>query len=143
MKPMLKNYRTALFVAAALVVGYGVGRVAEAQSQPRVFELRTYHVNPGKMDDIIARFRDETFRVFAKHKMTPIIFGRPQDNPEHDNEIVYILAHPSREAATKAWDDFRKDPEWIEIARKTQLNGQLVNKVDSVFFDPVDFSPIK
>jgi hypothetical protein len=132
-----------LFVAAALVLGYGAGRMAEAQSQPQVFELRTYHVNPGKMDDIIARFRDETFRVFAKHKMKPIIFGRPQDAPAHDSEIVYILAHPSREAATKAWAAFRADPEWIEIARKTQLNGQLVSKVDAVYFDPVDFSPIK
>ena len=32
-----------------------------------VFELRTYVTNPGKLDNLNARFRDHTVALFKKH----------------------------------------------------------------------------
>jgi hypothetical protein len=57
--------------------------------------------------------------------------------------LIYILAHPSRDAAKKAWADFQADPEWKKVAAETQVNGPLVSKVESVFADPADYSPMK
>jgi hypothetical protein len=57
--------------------------------------------------------------------------------------LIYVLAHRSRDAATKSWDAFRSDPEWIKARDASEVNGKLVAKVDSVYLSPTDFSPIK
>jgi len=56
---------------------------------------------------------------------------------------VYIIAHKSREAAKKSWDEFRADPEWKKVAAESETNGKIVAKVESVFMDPTDYSAIK
>ena len=54
-----------------------------------------------------------------------------------------MLAFPSREAATKSWAEFRNDPEWKTVQAASEANGKLVEKVDSTFLEPTDFSQIK
>ena len=67
---------------------------------PRVFEMRTYTANPGKLADLERRFRDHTTRLFERHGMTNIGYWIPQDSLS-TNTLIYILAYPSREAAGK------------------------------------------
>ena len=43
----------------------------------------------------------------------------------------------------KHTDDFRNDPEWKKVAAESEANGKIVSKVESVFMDPADFSPMK
>ena len=43
----------------------------------RVFELRTYHTPDGKLDNLLARFRDHTIDLFNKHGMTSIGYWVP------------------------------------------------------------------
>jgi hypothetical protein len=133
--------------AAAFVAGFAVRGVlsepvAHAQSN-RVFELRTYTAAPGKFDALNTRFRDHTVRLFTKHGMTHVGYWTPQDEPLKGNTLIYVLAHESREAAKKSWDAFRKDPEWIKVRDESQKDGSLTTKVESVFLDPVDYSPLK
>src|SRR5437764_7246280 len=73
--------------------------VLRAQGDKRVFELRTYTAPEGKLDALHARFRDHTRRIFEKHGMTSIGYWVPQDAPDSQNTLIYILAHPSRDAA--------------------------------------------
>jgi hypothetical protein len=40
---------------------------------PRVFELRTYTPNDGKLEDLHSRFRDHTLRIFERHGMTNVL----------------------------------------------------------------------
>jgi hypothetical protein len=108
-----------------------------------VFELRTYHVAPGKMEALQARFRDHTNKIFKKHGMTIIGFWNPTDAKKRDRELIYILSFPSREAADKSWQAFRDDPDWKAAKEASEKDGVLVNKVDSVFMTPTDYSPIK
>jgi hypothetical protein len=114
-----------------------------AQQHGRVFELRTYTCYDGKLPDLLARFRNHTMRIFKKHNMTNIGYWVPQDSPASQNTLIYILAHPSREAAKKNWDAFRSDPEWQKVQKESEANGKIVSKVESVFMDPTDFSPLK
>ena len=109
----------------------------------RIFELRTYHANPGKMKALHARFRDHTCKIFAKHGMTMIGFWSPIDKEESEELLVYMLAFPSKEAADKAWDAFRKDPDWIKAKAESEKDGPLVNKVDRMFLTPTDYSKLK
>jgi hypothetical protein len=106
-----------------------------------VFELRVYHVAPGKLSDLEARFRDHTISIFERHGMKSIAYWTPLDESEKSNTLIYILHHPSREAAATNWKSFRDDPEWNSVKEKSEANGKLVEKVDSTFMALTDFSP--
>lgn len=114
-----------------------------AQTANRVFELRTYHANEGKLDPLLARFRDHTIQIFTKHGMTSVGYWLPTDEPLKGKTLIYMLAFPSREAATKDWAEFKADPEWQKVAAESEANGKLVEKSESVFMEPADFSQIK
>jgi hypothetical protein len=70
-------------------------------------------------------------------------YWTPQDAPIKDNTLIYIVSHPSREAATKDWKEFGGDPEWQKVAKASEADGKIVEKVDSTFMDPTDFSALK
>lgn len=141
--------RIAGSVAFALVVflaGYWTGSarsVAHAQADHRVFELRVYHTYEGKLDPLLARFRDHTIDIFNRHGMTSIGYWLPTDEPLKGKTLVYMLAFPNREAATRDWSEFRNDPEWKKVSAASEANGKLVEKVDSTFLEPADFSKIQ
>ena len=113
------------------------------KADTRVFELRTYHAAQGKMDALNARFRDHTNALFKKHGMEIIGFWQPADPKEADKTLIYILAYPSKEAADKSWKAFREDPDWIRAKKDSEKDGVLVDKVESVYMSPTDYSPIK
>ncbi len=75
-------------------------------SDTRVFELRTYYPNPGKMEALHARFRDHTCKIFEKHGMTVVGFWVPEAHGQADSKLVYLLAFPSRAASRKSWAAF-------------------------------------
>lgn len=136
-----------LAAALLLLTGFAAGALTQhtltAQSAGRVFELRTYTAPEGKLDALHARFRNHTLRIFAKHGMTNVVYLAPTDAPASQNQLVYLLAHQSREAAKASWSAFANDPEWKKVASESQLNGRIVEKVDSVFLTATDYSPLK
>ncbi len=109
----------------------------------RVFEIRTYTAEPGKLDAMHARFRDHVAPLFEKHGMTTVGYFAPTDEPLSKDTLIYILAFSSREAAQKSWDAFRQDPEWQRVKKETEANGKLVAKIETVFAGPTDYSPMK
>ncbi len=115
----------------------------DGASGERVFEIRTYTSAEGKLNDVLARFRDHTCKLFEKHGMTNIGYWVPADEPKSANTLIYIIAHPSREEAKKNWDAFRSDPEWNKAREASEVNGKIVTKAESVFVNPTDFSPLK
>jgi hypothetical protein len=140
------NFRLAATVAV-FAAGFVAGQFfdgGDAQAQgPKVFELRTYTSPDGKLNDLLARFRNDTLRIFEKHGMKNVGYWVPADAPASANTLVYILAHDSRDAATKSWAAFREDPEWKAVAERTQANGPIVSNVQSLFLQAADFSPMK
>lgn len=113
--------------------------VTAAEKETRFFEMRTYYAAPGKLDDLMARFRNHTTQLFEKHGMANIGYWLPLTNTE--NKIVYLLAYPSREAREKSWKEFGADPEWQKAAKESEKNGKLVTRAESVYLQPTDFSP--
>jgi ureidoglycolate hydrolase len=147
---MFRNYRLSVPLALTIfVLGLASGsviqltNVAEAQSSDRVFELRTYTTFPGRLDALHARFANHTIRVFERHGMTNIGYFTPQDTPLAENTLIYIIAHDSREAAEASWEAFIADPEWQRAYEESIRDGQLVEKLESTFMDPTDYSQMK
>ncbi|AHG88356.1 NIPSNAP family containing protein [Gemmatirosa kalamazoonensis] len=56
---------------------------------------------------------------------------------------MYLLAYPTREARQQSWAAFNADPEWQQVRAASEANGKIVEKVESVFLVPTDFSPMK
>lgn len=117
----------------------GVQNAVSAQNETRFFELRTYYAAPGKLDELMARFRNHTLKIFEKHEMVNIGYWLPETNSE--NKLIYLLAFPNRAAREKSWKEFFADPDWQAVAKESERNGRLVTKVDSVFLQPTDYSP--
>ena len=113
---------------------------AHSDDEP-VFELRVYHAYEGKLDGLLARFRDHTVTIFNRHHMQSIAYWTPTDEPLAGKTLFYILKHPSREAATANWAAFRDDPEWKQVSAASEANGKLVEKSESTFLKLTDFSP--
>ena len=126
-------------VAVGLSVLAAQKSYASSAKESRCFELRTYYAAPGKLDELNARFRYHTLKLFAQHGITSVGYWMPVDNPE--NKLIYLLAFPNREAATNSWRNFMSDPEWKEVVKKTQANGKLTTKVESIYLAPTGFSP--
>jgi hypothetical protein len=126
----------------AIVPLAGTGEVAvqNAAGGP-VYELRVYHANEGKLDALVSRFRDHTDAIFKRHDMKSLAYWLPTDEPLKGRTLIYILKHPSREAATANWKSFHDDPEWVKVSTASEVNGKLVEKVDSTYMTLTDFSP--
>lgn len=105
----------------------------------RYFELRIYYCHPGRLDALLQRFRNHTTKIFEKHGMTNIGYWIPNKNDE--NALYYVLAYPSQAERDSSWKQFGRDPEWREVARKSEESGKIVAKVTSIFMNATDFSP--
>jgi hypothetical protein len=140
----------ALVVVAAFAAGIAAHKMfrpmpVQAAAANNVFELRTYTAPPGKLEALKTRFRDHTITIFNKHGMKSIGYWVPQDGPEHENTLIYVLQHDSREVAKKNWSEFGADPEWVKAKGDSEKDGPLTipGTTKSVFMDATDFSPIK
>jgi hypothetical protein len=116
---------------------------ADASLAGKVYELRVYHTNPGKLEALHARFRDHTCKLFQKHGIELVGFWTPIQGEEAEDTLYYIIAFPSAEAQKKAWQAFQDDPEWKKAKADSEKEGVLVNKVDSTNLKATDYSPMQ
>jgi hypothetical protein len=130
-------------MSAAMMLSTASGLEAQsgAAKSEVVYELRVYHANEGKLDALLARFRDHTDGIFKRHGMKSVAYWTPTDEPLKGRTLIYVLKHPSREAATANWKSFHDDPEWVKVSTASEVNGKLVEKVDSTYMTLTDFSP--
>lgn len=109
----------------------------------RLFELRTYHAAPGKLDALQARFADHTLGLFAKHGLTVVGFWVARDaSGQPGSDLVYILAFPDSEARARSWESFRGDPDWIKVRAESEADGPILSSFESVLLDPTAYSPV-
>lgn len=141
---MMKALLVIAGFAAGVFVTYSLTQVQQARAAAnRVYELRTYYTLPGRLPALQARFRDHTTRIFEKNGMKNEAYFVPQDAPKSENTLIYLLSYESRDAAKKSWDAFRNDPDWKVAQKASEADGKIVEKVESVYMNPTDYSPVK
>ncbi len=117
---------------------------AQAGESERVFELRIYYPHPGKLEPMLARFRDHTCAIFARLGAENIGYWVETEPAEGEEpRLCYLLAHRDRETAGEFWKTFMADPEWKRVYAESHRDGPLVAKVESRFLAPTDFSAIR
>jgi len=130
------------FGAGSLITAHWMQVNAVRADSNRVFELRVYHAVPGKLPALESRFRDTLSMLLAKHDLKVVGYWVPEDAPAWDSTFIFMVAHSSSEEAKKNWDAFRADPEFQEVIKSEQAN-KTVEKIDSTYMRPTDFSPMK
>ena len=115
---------------------------------PRLFELRTYHATPGKLESVHTRFRNHALDIFAKHGMTSMLYWRPvAGQAGMTDKLTYLLAFPNVEARNQDWTDFSADPEWKKVSADSQKDGPILlpqpDGVVSVQLKPTSYSPLR
>ena len=140
-RTLLKTIPAAALLAPSLWSEAQNAGARPAQDSSGVYELRVYHTAPGKLPDLLTRFREHTMKIFDQHGMKSIAYWVPIEEPEKSNTLIYILYHPSREAAAANWKSFQDDPNWKSVKEKSEANGKIVEKVDSTYMALADFSP--
>jgi hypothetical protein len=130
-----------------LAVLCAMGTVMAAEKDTRVFEMRTYYASPGKLEDLLARFRNHTLKLFEKHGITNFGYWTPTDKKFGAGEtLVYLLAHKDKEARETSFKEFRADPDWVAAkkASEEKAGGSLTaSPPKEEFLVPTDYSPTK
>ena len=145
---MNKVFHVALVAGIVVAVTAAMSERACSADAPqkggqRVFELRTYVANPGKLDDLHKRFRDHTCRLFKRHGIEVIGFWTPSEGEGAKTTLIYMVAFPSAEAQKKSWAAFRADPEWQKAKAESEKEGVLVKEIKSENLNPTDYSPLR
>jgi hypothetical protein len=134
-KELMKRTALSLFVAAASLIS-----IMAADQKNEIYEMRVYYAPEGKLDDLHARFRDHTLKLFEKHGIRNVGYFVPEGaNPER--KLVYFLAYPDRDARNRSWKDFMSDADWQKAHKESEKNGKLVSKIEDVFMKATDYSP--
>ncbi len=129
---------------AVLLAGMAIGGVAEVQAQSnRVYELRIYTTAEGRLEALLARFSGGEIELFHQHGMKSVGYWVPDDAPDSENTLVYMLEHDSRESAAASWQAFRDDPKWQAMRSASLVDGPIVTNVESTFLSPTNFSPLQ
>lgn len=131
-------------IAVLAGLAYHGARAADRPAKDeRVFELRTYVTNPGKLEALHKRFRDHTNRLFKKHGIEIVGYWTPVEAPQSQDTLIYIVAFPSREAQAKSWAAFQADPEWVKVKDESHKDGVIVKDIKSTTMRATDYSPIR
>ena len=87
-------------------------------------------------------------KLFEKHGMQNVVYWVPDEEPESQQKLVYLLAHKSQEAAKESFAGFRADPDWLAAKKASEetAGGSLTVKVNGVlseFLIPTEYSPLR
>ena len=116
----------------------------DKKSDDAVFELRIYRTNQGKLENLDARFRDHTIRIFDRYGMRSVAYWHPVDEPDSEDTLIYILRHDSRKAAKTSWKSFVADEEWKKVAKESQKDGRFLReRPESIYMKATDYSAIR
>lgn len=114
-----------------------------------IYELRCYVPHPGKMEALLARFRDHTMKLFEKHGARSVGYWvalATDDRPGTagpDGELWYILEFESDEQRKSALAAFSGSDEWAQLRATTEADGPLIAEHTIRVLAPTSFSPIR
>jgi hypothetical protein len=138
---MMNRFQFLALTSFAVVTGLSVASAADEPDvvRPGCYELRIYDAAEGKLEALKKRFRDHTLRLFTRHGMTHVAYWMPVENPKR--QLVYLLSYPDAPSRDASWNAFAADPDWVAAKTASEVDGPLVDKVESRLIRLTDFSP--
>jgi NIPSNAP len=106
-----------------------------------IYELRVYTASPGRLPDLLARFKDHTVLIWQKHGIVPIGFWTTLIG-RSTSELTYILAWNSFADRETKWNAFLSDPEWLHARDESEKDGPIVVCISNQILSPTSFSAL-
>ncbi|HXM02404.1 MAG TPA: NIPSNAP family protein, partial [Chthoniobacterales bacterium] len=103
-----------------------------------IYELRIYTATPGRLSDILARFRDHTLKIWERYGIRQAGFWTTLVGP-NSNTLTYLLAWESLAEREAKWNAFIVDPEWLAVRVATEKDGPIVASIANSFLEPTPF----
>jgi hypothetical protein len=107
-----------------------------------IYELRTYHCVPGKLPELLARFKNLTLPLWDRHLIRQAGFWTVVVG-ESSSDLVYMLAWDSLAQREERWEKFGADPDWVRGRAASEENGPLVASVTNSLLRPTEFSAVQ
>ena len=107
-----------------------------------IYEMRNYHVNSGKMDALLSRFRDHSCALLEKHGIKLVGFWTNSMGGRND-QMIWMIAYNDYAHREQAWSAFASDPDWQKVKAASERDGLLVNFLTNQLLQPTDFSPLQ
>ena len=107
-----------------------------------IYEYRVYETLPGMLPALHARFRDHTTKIFERHGIKNIGYWTSEVG-DFSDKLIYIVAFEDAGQRQRAWESFRKDPEWQKVRADSEANGLIVKRVFNTLLAPTDYSPLQ
>lgn len=103
----------------------------------RLYELRIYQTEPGRMNALLNRFTHHTLGLFEKHGMRNEGYWLSEAD---SNLLYYVLSYHDMTSRNTAWKAFSDDPVWQNVRSESEKSGKIVASVVSVYLTKTDFS---
>ncbi len=107
-----------------------------------IYELRIYRTLPGRLPNLLARFRDHTLRIWERHGIKQAGFWTTLVG-ESAGDLTYLVAWESLAEREKKWAAFQADPEWHKVRAESEKDGPINANVSNQLLLPTDFSTVK
>jgi hypothetical protein len=107
-----------------------------------IYELRVYRVLPGRMSNMLARFRDHTVKIWESHGIRPLGFWTTLVG-ESNNDLTYIIVWESLAEREAKWAAFENDPAWHKARDESERDGPIVATIRNEMLTPTAFSTLK
>jgi hypothetical protein len=107
-----------------------------------IVEMRVYHCLPGRLPALNQRFTRHTLGFFAKHGIRPIGFWTTLVGPTN-HALTYLLEWQSLAEREQKWNAFQADPAWIAARVESEAQAPIVERIESQFLVPTDYSPLR
>jgi hypothetical protein len=108
-----------------------------------IHELRVYHALPGRLPNLIARFRDHTTKIWDRLGIQHVGFWTTMVGTSESNDLTYLLAWESLADRETKWAAFQKDSEWLSLKAETEKDGPLYANISNQILAPTNFSRLK
>lgn len=136
--PAYLRYESSLMLAFD-----GVPRVeVPTRAESRLMQLRIYEShNTERAIRKIHMFNEGgELTIFRRTGMNPVFFGQSLIGSRLPN-LTYMLGFADEKAMAKAWDAFRRDPEWLKL-RSDEAYKDTVSNITNLILRPAASSQI-
>ena len=104
-----------------------------------IYELRVYTAMPGRLPDVLARFRDHTVGIWDRLGIRQLGYWTTAVGPD-SNALTYMLVWESLADREVKWSKFVVDAEWVEVRKASEATGPIVAKMGNSLLAPTSFS---
>ena len=105
----------------------------------RVYELRLYESGNERLGNLkVHMFDNGEVPIFLDCGIQPIFIGQCILGPQMPN-LTYLTMYPNEDARIKAWQSFRKHPDWQVLKAVEKYKGT-VSHIDKYVLKPKPYS---